>query len=83
MTAVSPPPGTPQHRALPLSDVRVLDLGSYISGPCAAVLLAEMGADVIKVEPPTGDPFRSWESGGLNATFVAFNRGTRSVVLDL
>ena len=68
---------------LPLRDVRVVDLGQYISGPCAAVLLAEMGADVIKVEPPTGDPFRQWESGGLNATFVAFNRGKRSVVLDL
>jgi crotonobetainyl-CoA:carnitine CoA-transferase CaiB-like acyl-CoA transferase len=71
------------HRPLPLRDVRVLDLGSYISGPCAAVLLAEMGADVVKVEPPAGDPFRKWESGGLNATFVAFNRGKRSVVLDL
>ncbi|MGH3341773.1 MAG: CaiB/BaiF CoA transferase family protein [Carbonactinosporaceae bacterium] len=69
---------------LPLHDVRVLDLGQYISGPCTAVLLAEMGADVVKVEPPgSGDPFRSWESGGLNATFVAFNRGKRSVVLDL
>ena len=68
---------------LPLTGVRVLDLGSYISGPCAAVLLAEMGADVVKVEPPAGDPFRKWESGGLNATFVAFNRGKRSVTLDL
>jgi crotonobetainyl-CoA:carnitine CoA-transferase CaiB-like acyl-CoA transferase len=76
-------PSTPPPRALPLADVRVLDLGSYISGPCAAVLLAEMGADVVKVEPPAGDPFRKWESGGLNATFVAFNRGKRSVVLDL
>jgi crotonobetainyl-CoA:carnitine CoA-transferase CaiB-like acyl-CoA transferase len=74
---------SPSPRPLPLSDVRVLDLGSYISGPCAAVLLAEMGADVVKVEPPAGDPFRKWESGGLNATFVAFNRGKRSVVLDL
>lgn len=43
-----------------------------------------MGADVIKVEPPgKGDPFRAWESGGLNATFVAFNRGKRSVELYL
>ena len=72
------------EKVLPLADVRVLDLGQYISGPCGAVLLAEMGADVVKVEPPsTGDPFRAWESGGLNATFVAFNRGKRSVVLDL
>lgn len=69
--------------ALPLRRIRVLDLGQYISGPCAAVLLAELGADVVKVEPPAGDPFRKWESGGLNATFVAFNRGKRSVVLDL
>ena len=69
---------------LPLHDIRVLDLGQYISGPCTTVLLAEMGADVVKVEPPgKGDPFRSWEAGGLNATFVAFNRGKRSVELDL
>lgn len=68
---------------LPLAGYRVLDLGQYISGPCSAVLLAELGADVVKVEPPGGDPFRKWESGGLNATFVAFNRGKRSVVLDL
>jgi crotonobetainyl-CoA:carnitine CoA-transferase CaiB-like acyl-CoA transferase len=68
----------------PLRGVRVLDLGQYISGPCTSVLLAEMGADVVKVEPPgRGDPFRQWESGGLNATFVAFNRGKRSVELDL
>jgi crotonobetainyl-CoA:carnitine CoA-transferase CaiB-like acyl-CoA transferase len=68
---------------LPLRDVRVLDLGQYISGPCAAVLLAEMGADVIKIEPVQGDPFRKWETGKMSATFVAFNRGKRSVVLDL
>lgn len=68
--------------SLPLRGVRVLDLGQYISGPAAGVLLAELGADVIKVEPPAGDPFRKWEDG-LSATFVAFNRGKRSVVLDL
>lgn len=71
------------ERSLPLDGVRVLDLGQYISGPCAAVLLAEMGADVVKVEPPGGDAFRQWEAEGLNATFVAFNRGKRSIVLDL
>ena len=84
-TGAAPTGGEPPHTGveLPLTGVRVLDLGSYISGPCAAVLLAEMGADVVKVEPPAGDPFRKWESGGLNATFVAFNRGKRSVTLDL
>ena len=76
---------TDARRQMPLSDLRVLDLGQYISGPCTAVLLAEMGADVIKVEPPgKGDPFRAWDdTGALKATFVAFNRGKRSVVLDL
>ena len=85
MTATEPAPvgAADGGGRLPLSGYRVLDLGSYISGPCAAVLLAEMGADVVKIEPPQGDPFRKWESGGLNATFVAFNRGKRSVVLDL
>lgn len=68
---------------LPLEGIRILDLGQYITGPFATVLLAELGADVIKVEPPTGDPFRSWEGGPLKATFMAFNRGKRSIVLDL
>jgi formyl-CoA transferase len=67
----------------PLADVRVVEFGQYISAPCAGVLLAEMGADVIKVESPEGDPFRQWEGDGLNGTFVAFNRGKRSVVADL
>lgn len=70
------------QQSLPLQGIRVLDLGQYISGPVAGVLMAEMGAEVIKVEPPEGDPFRKWEDG-LSATFVAFNRGKKSVVLDL
>jgi crotonobetainyl-CoA:carnitine CoA-transferase CaiB-like acyl-CoA transferase len=69
--------------SLPLHGVRVLDLGQYIAGPCATVLLAELGAEVVKVEPPRGDPFRKWEGGKLAASFVAFNRGKQSVVLDL
>lgn len=68
---------------LPLKGIRILDLGQYITGPFATVLLAELGADVVKVEPPTGDPFRSWEGGPLKATFMAFNRGKRSIVIDL
>ena len=69
----------------PLSGVRVLDLGQYIAGPCAASLLAEMGADVIKVEsPPDGDPFRGWaEKGKVSPLFLPFNHGKRSIVLDL
>ena len=68
----------------PLKDVRVLDLGQYITGPHAATLLAEMGADVIKVEsPPEGDAFRAWEKGEVSPQFLAFNHGKRSIVLDL
>lgn len=69
----------------PLSGVRVLDLGQYIAGPYASSLLAEMGADVIKVEaPPDGDPFRGWAAKGkASPLFLPFNHGKRSVVLDL
>lgn len=67
----------------PLAGIKVLDLGQYITGPFASVILAELGADVLKIESPTGDPFRSWEGGPVKATFVAFNRGKRSAMLDL
>ena len=67
-----------------LQDIRVLDLGWFISGPFAALLLAELGADVIKVEwPGQGDKFRPDEDGGLYSTqFQAHNRDKRSVTLD-
>lgn len=68
----------------PLKGVRVLDLGQYITGPYATSLLAEMGADVIKVEsPPDGDAFRAWAKGSVSPQFLAFNHGKRSIVLDL
>lgn len=67
-----------------LSEMRVLDLGTFITAPYAAMLLAELGADVIKVERPEGgDPFR-WFSGGLSSPhFQAHNRHKRSVALDI
>jgi crotonobetainyl-CoA:carnitine CoA-transferase CaiB-like acyl-CoA transferase len=66
-----------------LSDFTVLDLGTFITAPYAAMLLAELGADVIKVERPNGgDPFR-WFSGGASSPhFQAHNRHKRSVALD-
>jgi crotonobetainyl-CoA:carnitine CoA-transferase CaiB-like acyl-CoA transferase len=66
-----------------LSGYKVLDLGSFITAPYAAMLLAELGADVIKVERPEGgDPFR-WFSGGQSSPhFQAHNRHKRSVALD-
>jgi crotonobetainyl-CoA:carnitine CoA-transferase CaiB-like acyl-CoA transferase len=60
-----------------LDGIRVLDLSQGIAGPLGVLLLAEHGADVIKVEPPGGDPFRSYEG------YRCWNRSRRSVVLDL
>jgi len=62
----------------PLAGVRVLDLGAFIAGTFAPAILASWGADVVKVEPPEGDPFRTY---GLS--FVGYNRGKRGLALDL
>lgn len=68
----------------PLEGIRVLDFGSFITGPFAAMLLADLGAEVIKLERPgTGDPFRSFERGLYGPQFRAFNRNKKSVVVDL
>ena len=69
----------------PLAGIRVIELANFIAGPLAGTLLADMGADVIKVEPPKGEmgratpPIRNGES----VSFVALNRNKRSLVLDL
>lgn len=69
-----------------LSGIRVLDLSSVIMGPLTGQYLGDMGADVIKVEPPEGDITRSIgprRSEGMGALFLANNRNKRSIVLDL
>jgi crotonobetainyl-CoA:carnitine CoA-transferase CaiB-like acyl-CoA transferase len=74
------PPG------LPLSDVRVVDLTGSYAGPTATMLLADMGASVIKVEDPRGDDTRQWGppfQGGQSAWFMSANRNKRSVCIDL
>ncbi|MFO1260994.1 MAG: CoA transferase [Sphingomonadaceae bacterium] len=65
-----------------LAGVRVIELGSFITAPLAGMMLAEMGADVIKVERPEGDPFRHFDGGRYSPHFQAHNRNKRSVVLD-
>ena len=68
----------------PLAGVRVVELASYVTGPYAAALLADMGADVVKVEERTeGDPLRNWAKGGYSAVFRSVNRGKRSIGLDV
>jgi len=66
---------------LPLAGVRVIEMTHMVMGPTCGMILAQLGADVIKVEPPAGDKTRSL--GGMGTSFFPlFNRGKRSVVLD-
>ncbi len=68
----------------PLAGVRVIDLTTVVSGPVSTMLLADQGADVIKVEPPGGDiARRTTGNGEFTAMFVSCNRGKRSLALDL
>ena len=68
----------------PLSGLRVLDLGTIIAGPYVGTLLADLGADVIKVErPPRGDEFRVAHGGRGGSSFEVYNRDQRSALLDL
>jgi crotonobetainyl-CoA:carnitine CoA-transferase CaiB-like acyl-CoA transferase len=62
----------------PLAGVRVLDFGMFVAGPCASVPLADLGADVIKIETLQGDP-----SYGIKTVYASVNRGKRSIVIDL
>ncbi|MHC2338721.1 CaiB/BaiF CoA transferase family protein [Bradyrhizobium sp. USDA 4454] len=67
---------------LPLEGVRVIEMTHMVMGPTCGMILAQLGAEVIKVEPPSGDKTRSL--GGMGVSFFPlFNRGKRSVVLDL
>lgn len=67
-----------------LKGIRVIELGTMITAPLAGMILADFGADVVKVERPDGgDPFRSFRGGLYSPHFVAFNRNKRSVALDL
>jgi crotonobetainyl-CoA:carnitine CoA-transferase CaiB-like acyl-CoA transferase len=70
---------------LPLDGLRVLDYGQYVAAPFATMLLADLGADVVKVEPPQGDQWRRYDpfEPGESRYFYALNRGKRSIALDL
>src|SRR5512143_3085762 len=69
----------------PLEGIRVVEVGWWVAGPSCAAVLADWGADVVKVEPLGGDPFRGlgWYFGGeLNPPFELDNRAKRSIAVD-
>jgi crotonobetainyl-CoA:carnitine CoA-transferase CaiB-like acyl-CoA transferase len=71
------------HARGPLHGVRVLDLSRLVAGNMVSLQLGDFGADVIKVEPPSGDPLRDWRDGGKSLHWKTYARNKRSIVLDL
>lgn len=67
----------------PLTGRRVIELGTMLAAPFATHILSQLGAEVIKVEPPRGDPTRSLVRGGPSGTFIAYSHGKKSVCIDL
>ena len=66
-----------------LAGIKVIEAASYVTGPFASQLLADMGAEVIKIEEPKrGDPFRGWGDKNYSATFCSLNRNKKSMTLD-
>src|SRR5437868_9140119 len=77
---------TPSSETEPLGGTSVLDLSESLAGPYCTQILGDMGADVIKVERPDGDPARRWGppfQNGESAIFLSANRNKRSIALDL
>ncbi|HBF23614.1 MAG TPA: hypothetical protein DDW23_07360 [Planctomycetes bacterium] len=70
----------------PLEDITVLEFGNFVAGPTAGQLLTDLGANVIKIEPPMGEPWRHASPSvppGESRLFIALNRGKKSVCIDL
>ena len=67
-----------------LAGIKIVEAASYVTGPFASQLLADMGAEVVKIEEPKrGDPFRGWGERNYAATFCSLNRNKKSITLDL
>jgi crotonobetainyl-CoA:carnitine CoA-transferase CaiB-like acyl-CoA transferase len=79
-----PAPGPPTGPALPLTDLRVIEVGTMVAGPYASAILCDLGAEVIKLESPGGDALRrSVKFAGTEHWFSECNRGKKSLGLDL
>ena len=66
-----------------LKGIKVLEQGTFITGPAAGMLLADLGAEVIKIEQPgTGDPFRAFRGGLYSPHFQTYNRNKKSITLN-
>ena len=76
---------TEPTRLLPLSGIVVAEFCNVAAGPYCGMLLADMGAGIIKIEPPDGDMLRQWppHTGGFSENFASLNRGKKSIALDL
>ena len=70
-------------KQLPLAGRRVIELGTMVAAPFASHILSQLGAEVIKVEPPTGDTTRPLVRGGPSGTFLAYNHSKKSLAIDL
>src|ERR1700761_5718007 len=66
-----------------LTGIRVVEQGTFITGPFAGMLLADLGADVIKIESPDGDPYRSYQGSQYSPHFQAYNRNKRALSLNM
>ena len=67
----------------PLHGIRVLDLSRLVAGNMLSLQLGDFGADVIKIEPPEGDPLREWRDDGKSLHWKTYCRNKRSIVLNL
>src|SRR3954452_1764417 len=66
-----------------LQGIKVIEQGTFITGPACGMLLGDLGADVVKVEgPKTGDPFRAFKNGLYSPHYQTYNRNKRSITLD-
>lgn len=71
------------EKKCPLDGVRVLDLSRLVAGNMLTHVLADLGADVVKIEPPEGDSLRAWKLNGISVQWKVYGRNKRSIVIDL